>query len=127
MEPFSAIGRSLSTRRVSARRQETEDSREENGIPTPAIGANATNFHHPGAGSVQITKKASPWAGLLCFVFPLLETAEARFSPFLIRWIQSLFIVIWRWQSGRPTSPGLPESVPLQVQSLSPRRGYQFG
>ena len=78
MGPFSAIGRSLLTRRVSARRQEAEDSREENGIPTPAIGANATNFHHPGAGSVQITKKASPWAGLLCFVFPLLETAEKR-------------------------------------------------
>src|SRR5216110_1543237 len=56
MEPFSAIGRSLSTRRVSARGQEAEDSREENGIPTPAIVANATNFHHPGAGSVQITK-----------------------------------------------------------------------
>src|ERR1700694_4233466 len=71
MEPFSAIGRLLSTRRVSARRQEAEDSREENGIPTPAIAANATNFHHLGAGSVQITKKASPWVGLLCFVFPL--------------------------------------------------------
>src|SRR5216683_5507449 len=80
MEPFSAIGRSLSTRRVSARRQEAEDSREENGIPTPAIAANATNFHHPGAGSVQITKKASPWASLLCFVFPLLE-AVPRSDP----------------------------------------------
>src|SRR6266566_8337535 len=43
MGPFSAIGRSLLTRRVSARRQEAEDSREENGIPTPAIAANATN------------------------------------------------------------------------------------
>jgi hypothetical protein len=62
---------------MSARRQEAEDSREENGIPTPAIGANATNFHHPGAGSVQITKKASPWAGLLCFVFLLLEAVPS--------------------------------------------------
>src|SRR5258708_39548490 len=88
MELFSAIGRSLSTRRVSARRQEAEDSREENGIPTPAIAANATNFHHPGAGSVQITEKASPWAGLLCFVFPLLEAVPSSDPCLRLVWLR---------------------------------------
>jgi transposase-like protein len=41
--------------------------------------------------------------------------------------IKSLLIVIWRWQSDRPTYPGLPESVLLLAQSPSPAVAYRFG
>ncbi len=41
------IARLLSTRHASANQQETEGSKEENGVLTRASGANATNFRRP--------------------------------------------------------------------------------
>jgi hypothetical protein len=44
MAPFWGIEPSRSTRHASANRQEIEDSREENGVQTIAIGAKDTKF-----------------------------------------------------------------------------------
>ncbi len=52
--------------------------------------------------------------------------ASVAICPLLLSMAVSL-MVIWQWQSGRPTSPGLPESVPLLVQSLSPPEACRFG
>src|SRR5258708_39603137 len=52
--------------------------------------------------------------------------ASVAICPLLLSMAVSL-MVIWQWQSGRPTSPCLPESVRLLVQALSPRQACRFG
>src|SRR5947209_9565278 len=72
MELFSEIERSLSMRRVSARRQEVAATGVESGVQIAVIGANATKFQHRERETFRAQRRSANWLVFFfcCFSSP---------------------------------------------------------
>src|SRR2546421_6745408 len=78
MELFSEIERSLSMRRVSARRQEVAATGVESGVQIAVIGANATKFQHRERETFRSQRRSANWLVFFFFVFPHPGLTRAR-------------------------------------------------